>query len=140
MATTCQRISHQPFQTPVCVLGKATSWDNQVSIPTCHFHLSIVNQSTSCVQFVATKMWCLGRILPLVIGEWVPEDQPQYRTFLLLRTILDITMAPVTSPEKVMYLREIIDEHHQLFRQSYPTSSVTPKMHYITHLPQWMMR
>jgi hypothetical protein len=64
-------------------------------------------------------MWCLARILPLVIGEWVPEDQPQYGTFLLLRAVLDITMTPVTSLEKVMYLREIIDEHHQLFLQSY---------------------
>lgn len=49
-------------------------------------------------------------------------------------------MAPVTSIEKVMYLREIIDEHHQRFRQYYPEASVTPKMHYAIHLPQWIIR
>lgn len=90
--------------------------------------------------YVATKMWCLGRVLPLVIGEWVPEDQPHYKTFLILRTILDITMAPVICIERVMYLRDIIEEHHQRFLECYPEVAVIPKMHYIIHLPQWIMK
>jgi hypothetical protein len=85
-------------------------------------------------------MWCLGRILPLIIGEWVPEDDRHYHTFLVLRSILDITIAPVISKEKAMHLRELIDEDHQCFKLCYPESSVIPKMHYIVHLPQWILR
>ena len=89
-------------------------------------------------------MWCLGRVLPLVIGEWIPEDHLHYKTFLIQRSILDIAMAPVVCIEKVMYLRDIIEEHieehHQMFLECYPEAAVTPKMHYIIHLPQWIMK
>lgn len=85
-------------------------------------------------------MWCLARILPLVVGEWIPEDDTHYCTFLILRSILDITMAPLLSIGKAMHLRELIDEYHQSFKLCYPENSVIPKMHYIVHLPKWILR
>ena len=85
-------------------------------------------------------MWCLGRVLPLVVGQWVPEDEQHYGVFLVLRNILDICMAPVTSVQKAAYLRSLIDEHHQMFKQCYPEASFIPKMHYMVHLPQWIVR
>lgn len=65
----------------------------------------------------ATKMWCLGLFLPLVIGEFVPEGQLQYRTFLILRSIMDITMAPVACLDKAMYLSDVTDDRRQLHGQ-----------------------
>ena len=85
-------------------------------------------------------MWCFGLFLPVLIGEWVSEEQLQYRKFLILTGILDITMAPVTDLNNAMYLRDLIDEHHQQFRECYPGASITPKMHYMIHLPHWIIR
>jgi hypothetical protein len=82
----------------------------------------------------ASKMWCLGLFLPVLIGEWVPEDQWQYRTVLILQAILDIIMALVTNLDNAMYLRELIDEHQQQFRECYLSASIIPKLHYMVHL------
>jgi hypothetical protein len=79
-------------------------------------------------------MWCLGLFLPVLIGEWVPEDQWQYRTVLILQAILDIIMALVTNLDNAMYLRELIDEHQQQFRECYLSASIIPKLHYMVHL------
>jgi hypothetical protein len=49
--------------------------------------------------------------------------------------ILDIVMSPIVTVHKAVYLRELICEHHQLFKELYPNANITPKMHYIIHLP-----
>jgi hypothetical protein len=54
--------------------------------------------------------------------------------------ILDIVMSPIVTVHKAVYLRELICEHHQLFKELYPNANITPKMHYIRHLPWWILR
>lgn len=51
-----------------------------------------------------------------------------------------ILIAPVTSVEIVPYLKTLINEHHESFCQLYSDSPVIPKMHYVIHLPDWMLR
>ena len=57
-------------------------------------------------------MWCLGRLLPLMIGHRVPEDDEHWRNFLLLLRILDYMFASVVSKDCVAYLKELISDHH----------------------------
>ena len=33
---------------------------------------------------LASKMWCMGRLLPLMTGDLVPEDDEKWKLFLLL--------------------------------------------------------
>ena len=51
-------------------------------------------------------MWCLARLLPLVIGEHVPEI---FKTFLM---ILDYVFGPNTDEDIIEYLRKLIEDHH----------------------------
>ena len=91
--------------------------------------------SLSLVVFAASKMWCLCRYLPVLIGAWIPEDHWKYGLFLLLLKMLDIIMAPVVTVHKAVFLRQLISEHHELFCELYPMATITPKMHYMIHLP-----
>ena len=42
-------------------------------------------------------MWCLGRLLPVMLGECVPKEDEKWECFLLLLTIVDYIFAPVIS-------------------------------------------
>ena len=85
-------------------------------------------------------MWCLARLLPLMVGELVQVQDPKWENFILMLTITTYLFAPVTSVEIVPYLKALINEHHESFCQLYFDSLVIPKMHYVIHLPDWMLR
>lgn len=85
-------------------------------------------------------MWCLSRLLPLLIGERVPVDNPNWKNFLLLREILDYVLAPTLTHDCSAYLKSLINEHHLAFKELYPTSSITPKLHYLIHYPEAIER
>lgn len=85
-------------------------------------------------------MWCLCRLLPLMIGHRVSKTDKHWLNFLQLLEIIDIVFAPVISKDAIAYLRVIIKEHHESFTELYPHCSITPKMHYMVHYPQWISR
>lgn len=42
-------------------------------------------------------MWILGRLLPVMVGQWVRVDDEHWQTFLLLLDIVDILVVPEIS-------------------------------------------
>ena len=88
----------------------------------------------------ASQMWLLSRTLPLLIGHFVPVDDNRWQCFGLLLTILDICTSHSLSTDSVAYLITLIEEHHTLFKEVYPHASVTPKMHFIVHYPEQILR
>ena len=64
-------------------------------------------------------MWCLGRLLPLMLGEVVPTDDQQWECFLLLMTIVDYVFAPVTSNDIATFIKQLITDHHEMFKEVY---------------------
>lgn len=86
--------------------------------------------------FIASQMWCFGRFLPLIIGEWIPEENENWVEFLLLLDIVDILFSPELNPEDIAKLTLLIEEHHREFKALYPLSSFLPKMHYLLHMPR----
>ena len=70
-------------------------------------------------------------MLPLLVGDLVPEDDPHWLNFFLLLSIIDIIMAPKATKALAAYLRELILQHHTAFKELYPERPITPKMHYI---------
>ena len=92
----------------------------------------IINKASQC--------WCLGRLLPLMIGHLVPDDDPHWLNFLLLLTIIDYLFARVISSFGVDYLHVIIDDHHSSFTELYQSCNIIPKMHYMVHYPDWILR
>ncbi len=84
-------------------------------------------------------MWCLATLLPFMIGEFVNSHDDHWDCFSLMLTICSYAFAPITTANAAMFLKERINEHHQLFKDIYPDCPVIPKMHYIIHLPEWMV-
>ena len=82
-------------------------------------------------------MWCLARLLPLLIADKIPECCLEWQNFLLLLTIMDYIFSPVLCLDDVAYLRTCIYNHHHCFKSLYPSCHITPKMHYMIHYPEW---
>ena len=89
---------------------------------------------------IASQTWCLIHLLPLMIGDLIPEDNSYWGCFLILLDIVDFVCAPETTVCVAGYLRDLIKEHHVKFRQLYPHNHLTPKFHYLIHMPQWIIR
>ena len=85
-------------------------------------------------------MWCLFRFLPIMIGELVDGNLRNWNCFLKLWNIVQICMAPAIKKDDVAYLRMLIEEHHLLFKELYPNSSIIPKMHFLIHVPDDILR
>ena len=63
----------------------------------------------------ATQIWCLARLLPLMVGDKIDEADRNWKNLLLLLTIVDYTFAPVISASMIAYLKEMIHDHHTTF-------------------------
>ena len=85
-------------------------------------------------------MWCLARLLPLMIGDSVPHNDPNWDNFLLLLKITDYVLAPVSSQGIAALLTNLIEDYLQSFIELYPECRIIPKQHYMIHMPQWISR
>ena len=85
-------------------------------------------------------MWCLARLLPLMIGVHIAYDNQHWENFLQCMTIVDYVFAPVTSTNVLDYLTDLLEEHLILFKELYPNCPIIPKMHYLIHIPDWIKR
>lgn len=83
-------------------------------------------------------MWLLGRTLPLMIGKYVPpNDDPHWNCFLDLLRITTIATANTVSEDTPVIMTMIIEQYLACFASLYP-SQLTPKFHYLLHLPYQM--
>lgn len=85
-------------------------------------------------------MWCLGRFLPLLIGDYVPHDDEHWALYNQLLQIMDIVLAPLVTRNQLGYLQVIINDHHESFKLLYPEASIIPKMHYLIHFPTQILK
>ena len=89
---------------------------------------------------IASQAWCLGRFLPLLIGDLVPQNDEHWENFLSLMNIIDYVFAPVTTVKITHYLEVLIEDFLVDFCSLYPQRPPTPKMHYLIHVPSWMRK
>lgn len=85
-------------------------------------------------------MWLLGQILPLLIGDCVDEDDEYWLLFLSLMEIVDLLFSPKTLKDHAAYVATLISDHHSEFYRLYPRKSVIPKMHFMIHMPRFMVQ
>lgn len=79
-------------------------------------------------------MWLFGRLLPLIVGSSVPEDDIHWKCFVNLLRILCLATAVEVTGDSVDILQMLIEDYLDQFNLLYP-NSITPKMHYLLHLP-----
>ena len=89
---------------------------------------------------IAAQMWLLGRILPLIIGDMVPEGEAKWKNFLVMMRIVDLLFTPTITEDLVGYLSRLIEEHHNEFKSLYPNNSIIPKMHFMIHMPRLILQ
>lgn len=89
---------------------------------------------------IAAQMWILAINIPLLIGDKVPHGNQKWECFLVLLDILQFCTSRVTSSAQAGILEALVQEHHKLFIHCYPSSSITPKMHFMVHFPRQILR
>ena len=89
---------------------------------------------------LAAQMWLLGRVIPYLVGEDVPEGDDKWKNYVQLLEIVDLLMAPAISEDEVAELGVLICQHHTFFAQLYGNSSVLPKHHFMIHMPRLILK
>ena len=85
-------------------------------------------------------MYILGRLLPLLMGKFIPKEDTRWENYLVLLHITDYLLAPSIHPDEVAHLKALIEDHHSTFAKLYPEASVIPKMHYMVHMPRLILQ
>jgi len=80
-------------------------------------------------------MWILGCLLPVMVGQWVPVGDEHWQPSFCFLTLWTFLLVPEISPEDVSLLSTQIQDHHHDFKALYPGASITPKMHFMVHVP-----
>ena len=84
-------------------------------------------------------MWCLSRMLPLLIGDFVAEDDPNWENYLRLLKIEEIIFAQQTTVQLAAYLSVLVAEYLENYTNLYE-KPVIPKQHYMVHYPNQIVR
>lgn len=96
--------------------------------------------TTNIPLYTASQMWCLGRFLPILIGDKIPTHYPYWENFIAQLNIMNEVFAPIVHEDRLEYLALLIEDYLRGFRTLYPNRSLTPKMHYLLHIPTWIKR
>lgn len=84
----------------------------------------------------AAQNWCLMRMLPLLIGDLIPEGDEFFSLILLLLQIMDIIFSPTVSTEHTVILENLIERIYVKFALLFPLVSPINKFHHMIHYPQ----
>ena len=80
----------------------------------------------------------LVRLLPFIIGSYIDDDDVHWDCYCLLWLICDLVCTNKVYPDDSTRLAWIIKAYLECFTFLYPHINVTPKMHYLIHLPEQM--
>ena len=75
-----------------------------------------------------------------MVGVKIPVGDEFWLNYLDLLSILDLLLAPELTEDDASHLSVLIRDHHQEFVTLYPHASVTPKMHYLIHMPRLILK
>ncbi|KAI7813834.1 hypothetical protein IRJ41_002408 [Triplophysa rosa] len=79
--------------------------------------------------------WTLLRLLPLMIGSSIPENDPAWEILMDLKDIVELVVSTKFSDETLCYLESKIAEHRKLLAETFPNFSIRPKHHFVDHYP-----
>ena len=79
-------------------------------------------------------MWLLGRLLPIMVGDKVPDSDEYWVHYMDLLSITDLLLAPALLEDDVANLVTLIHDYLHEFKRLYTSSSITPKLHYLVHM------
>nr|XP_055032090.1 uncharacterized protein LOC129420928 isoform X1 [Misgurnus anguillicaudatus] len=78
----------------------------------------------------------LLRLLPLLIGHTIAENDHTWEILMLLKDIVELSLSIKFADDTVEFLNCKISEHRALLQEVFPDFVLRPKHHYIEHYPQ----
>lgn len=79
--------------------------------------------------------WTLLRLLPLMIGSLVPENDPSWEILMDLKEIVELVVSSTLSDATLSFLQSKLNDHRELLRVTVPDQRLRPKHHYVEHYP-----
>ncbi|KAL2079481.1 hypothetical protein ACEWY4_001208 [Coilia grayii] len=83
----------------------------------------------------AHENWTLLRLLPLIIGHRIPENEPCWEILMDLKVIVELAVCASFSEETLSYMSSLINDHRNLVIETFPDFSIRPKHHFVDHYP-----
>ena len=100
---------------------------------------SLINESHNVdVKQTMSQMWCLVRLLPLMVGTNVPEDDNAWEVLLMLLKAMEYICSPELRTGHIDVMHDIIQEFFALRLRTFPEYELRPKDHYILHYEKQM--
>lgn len=84
----------------------------------------------------AHKNWALLRLLPLLVGHYIPEGGEIWEVLMNLKDVVEISVSASFTEESLYFLDCKIAEHRNLFQKVFPNEKLRQKHHFIEHYPQ----
>jgi hypothetical protein len=72
-----------------------------------------------------------------MVGKYVPSDDAHWKGYMQLLRILTISTAIEVTEDTISILSLLVRDYLVTFNSLYP-DSITPKLHYLLHLPRQM--
>lgn len=85
-------------------------------------------------------MWELMNTLPFIIGSCISSTDPHFVCFMLLDELMALLFSPVIALNQVSYLGYLIRQCLEHFTTLYPNRPLTPKCHFLVHIPGLIKR
>lgn len=85
------------------------------------------------VKQKAAQMWCLTRLIFLILGNFIRNGCEYWQLLLYLAEICELASAPQHSGETIGYLEGTVIDFLELYSLLFPHEHFTPKMHYLQH-------
>ncbi|XP_022164877.1 uncharacterized protein LOC111029935, partial [Myzus persicae] len=94
--------------------------------------LNIENIRKHIIRQSASEMMTLVRYFGLLIGDFIPRNDPVWYLYILLRQILDLITSSSLQKGSCELLQTLIAEHHDLYLK-YSNLYLKPKYHFMLH-------
>lgn len=88
----------------------------------------------------AAQTLCLITNIPLIFGDVIPQGNLHWYLLLLLLQVINIVFSPSVTEGMTVFLKHLIKDHHQLFKELYPFKNLIPKHHFMLHYPRCIRR
>ena len=112
---------------------------NEIDKPTAIIIRDVLRSSDRKFHLSSSQALTLCRLLPLMIGDRIPENDLHWKYYLILLKIMDIVSSPLLSKGHCSVLKLYITEHHSMFKSLHGDSSLTAKFHFFLHYPDQLL-
>jgi hypothetical protein len=88
----------------------------------------------------ASENRTLLQLLPLIIGDCIPNENIFWELLMQLKDIVQLAFAPIFTESSIVYFDTVIKSHRLLLREAFPKLKFKPKHHFVEHYPALVKR